>query len=185
MSVLDDMPPAQYTDAATIICPFTNQPSYSKGSDKRGIFCKVPFTEGIILDPQTNSIRYRLSKYITDVSEVGLRPKLKINPNNVPKNKGYIQKDERITEYGYWPKTVVSGKLKNDLDIALEEHELKEVGDIVTDLYITDGRGVPNKVRCYEYRGELYALLPTRFKTGIAGPIMLSDKDFYNWRTLD
>ena len=93
MSVLEDMPPAKYTDAATIICPFINQPSYSSQSDKRGIFCKVPFTEGIILDPQTNSIKYRLSKYITDVSEVGLRPKLKINPNNVPKNKGYIQKD--------------------------------------------------------------------------------------------
>ena len=180
MSVLEDMPPAKYTDAATIICPFTNQPSYSSKSDKRGIFCKVPFTEGIILDPQTNSIRYRLSKYITDVSEVGLRPKLKINPNNVPKNKGYIQKDERITEYGYWPKTVVSGKLENDLDIALEEHELKEVGDITTELLITGGRVIPNRVRCYEYRGELYALLPTRFKTGIAGPIMLSDNNSYN-----
>ena len=180
MSVLDGMPPAQYTDAATIICPFTHQPSYSSKSDKRGIFCKVPFTEGIILDSQTNFIRYRLSKYITDVREVGLRPKLKINPNNVPKNKGYIQKDERITEYGYWPKTVVSGNLRDDLDIALEKHELKEVGDITTDLYITDGREVPNRVRCYEYRGELYALLPTKFKTGIAGPIMLSDKNSYN-----
>ncbi len=180
MSVLDDMPPAQYTDAATIICPFINQPSYRKGSDKRGIFCKVPFTEGIILDPQTNSIRYRLSKYITDVSEVGLRPKLRINPNNVPKNIGYIQEDERITEYGYWPNTVVSGDLRDDLDIALEKHELKEVGDITTQLLITGGRVIPNRVRCYEYRGELYALLPTRFKTGIAGPIMLSDRNSYN-----
>ena len=180
MSVLDDMPPAQYTDAATIICPFTNQTSYSKGADRRGIFCKVPFTEGIILDPQTNSIRYRLSKYITDVSEVGLRPKLKIDPNNVPKNKGYIQTDERITEYGYWPKTIVSGKLSDYLDIALEEHELKEVGDITTELLITGGRVIPNRVRCFEYRGELYALLPTRFKTGVAGPIMLSDRNSYN-----
>ena len=173
MQVLDEASEPHYTDFATIVSPFVKTPSYAQDNNKMGVLCVLKGSEYAILDPHTNDVNYTI---ISGAEEAGIRPKYRFNSKKPPKNEGYVSKDSNITEFGYWPIHAVSVSEQMDLDV---DHKKRLVGSITTGISFINGKPIRKLADCYEYKGEIYTLVPAEFINGMGGDQILSNNGSY------
>ena len=173
MQVLDEASEPYYTDFAIIVSPFVKTPSYAHDNNKIGVLCVLKGPEYAILDPHTNDVNYTI---ISGAEEAGIRPKYKYNSKKPPKNEGYVSTDSRITEFGYWPIHAVSVSEQMDLDV---DHKKRLVGSITTGISFINGKPIRKLADCYEYKGEIYTLVPAEFINGMGGDQILSNNGSY------
>lgn len=173
MQVLDEASEPHYTDFATIVSPFVKTPSYAQDNNKMGVLCVLKGPEYAILDPHTNDIIYTI---ISGAEEAGIRPKYRYNSKKPPKNEGYVSKDSNLTEFGYWPIHAVSVSEQMDLDV---DHKKRLVGSITTGISFINGKPTRKLADCYEYKGEIYTLVPAEFINGMGGDQILSNNGSY------